>query len=271
MQPGIAILDNSCYGFLEEPPPERAFRRNLRVADLVAYPSEVNLVEATAAPDGIRERLLGTILRIGDGNPLLPWPFTLLKAIGQAILEGRTRFSLGPSGKEWYLEDLAAARALSAEVLAFQQGIEETFSRFHVENRQKLRRRMKESGVREDFSSAREFIERVWTGSDTRRDFAEVTWRGLKLPGDAPVDILERNEAWRLLLDAEGVAIYERGVATAQPKKVQRLDLIQLVFLGGAPRRVVATADKGFLRAANCILEGRYPNARAVDISDLVS
>ena len=82
---------------------------------------------------------------------------------------------------------------------------------------------------------------------------------------------LERNESWRLLLDAEGVGVYERAIAHKQPKFVHRLDLIQLVYLGLAPRRMIVTADRPLLRAANEILTLRYPNARAIHISDLVS
>ena len=272
MSQGILILDNNCYALLETVENAARFASNIRVADLTPQPSEVNLVEAAAAsPDRVRERLLRTIDTIRNGYPLLTWPFALLKLIGQSILEGRRRFRLESRGIEWYLEDKKAARALSQEVLAFQRGIEKTFAEFHAKHRQQLRRRLKERGEVEDFESSRDFLERVWVGSETRKDFAEVTWNGLGLPSPAPVEILEQNEAWRLLLDAEGVALYERAVATVQPKTVQRLDLVQLVYLAGAPRRIIASADRGFLRAADNILRGRYPNVRAVHISDLVS
>lgn len=272
MPQGILILDNNCYAQLEDSRNAAHFASNLRIADLLPQPSEVNLIEATAAsPDSVRERLLRTIDRVRDGYPLLPWPFALLKLIGQSILEGRHRFRLESRGIEWYLEDMDAARRLSQEVLAFQRGIEKAFTDFHAKRRQQLHRQLKERRETEDFESSRDFLERVWVGSETRKDFAEVTWNALGLPSPAPVESLEENEAWRLLLDAEGVALYERAIATTQPKMVQRLDLIQLVYLGGAPRRVIASADRGFLRAANNILRGRYSNARAIHIAELIS
>ena len=95
-------------------------------------------------------------------------------------------------------------------------------------------------------------------------------WEAFKLPGPPPLEVLERNEPWRLMLDAEGVAFYEQVVAHEQPPRVQRLDLIQLPYLGIVRKRVLATADRGLLRAANAVLAGRYDNARAVDIRELV-
>ena len=157
------------------------------------------------------------------------------------------------------------------EALSFQRGIETTFAKFHADKRVQLQRKMRERGLKENFESTRDFLEREWFPGETRRMFAEVTWTGLGLPGDAPMEALEKDEAWRLLLDVEGVAAYERAVAMTQPKVVQRLDLIQLIYLAGENRRMIATADEGLLRVANLVLIGRYPNARAVNIGDLLS
>jgi len=122
----------------------------------------------------------------------------------------------------------------------------------------------------DQYESATEFLVQEWVGSDLRRDYAAVTWSALKLPGDAPVEALERNEAWRLLLDAEGIALYERAVARKQPKRVQRMDLLQLIYLAGARRRILATSDAGLLRAGAAILPGRYLNARVVSAADIL-
>lgn len=130
---------------------------------------------------------------------------------------------------------------------------------------------MRERGMKDTFESAHSFLDTEWQTGETRRIFAEVTWGALGLPGEVPMAALERNESWRLLLDAEGVGVYERAIAHKQPKFVHRLDLIQLVYLGLAPRRMIVTADRPLLRAANEILTLRYPNARAIHISDLVS
>lgn len=58
-------------------------------------------------------------------------------------------------------------------------------------------------------------------------------------------------------------------MAKEKAKPAHRLDLIQLLYFGASKRRMIATADSGLLRAADAILTGRYPNARAVNISEL--
>jgi hypothetical protein len=271
MSSGLLLLDNNCYRELVSADRLARFRANLRISDLIAQPSEVNLIESTSAPDGIREQLLRTIHVVANGQPLLPWPFKLLKQIGNAIVKGERSFRLEASGKEWLLEDPVAAGELNQEVLEFQRGIEAAFTAFHSRNHQRMRAQLRHLGGREDFGEARSFLERAWYDNEMRREYAEVTWSALDLSGDAPIAELEKNEAWRLLLDAEGLAMYERAIAHTQPKAVQRLDLIQLVYLALAQRRVLATGDIGLLRAAAAILPGRYPNARAVHIRSLFS
>jgi len=83
--------------------------------------------------------------------------------------------------------------------------------------------------------------------------------------------LLNVNEAWRLLLDIEGLAVYERTVARKQPKRVHRFDLIQLIYLAGGTERIMVTAEKPLIRAGNLILGTRYSNARMVHISEIVS
>jgi hypothetical protein len=100
--------------------------------------------------------------------------------------------------------------------------------------------------------------------------FAGLIWKALRLPGDPPLKQLLENETWKLLIDAEGLAVYERAVIKEQPKRVHRMDLLQLVYLGGSHSRVLATADEPFLRAATQILRGRYPNVRVLHIRDLL-
>lgn len=271
MPPGLLILDTNCYAQLESPDRLARLRSNLRVANLIAQPTELNLVEVTAtAQASVRERLLATVRRVADGNALLPWPFKLLQQIGEAMARGQHNVAVEPSGKEWYLEDPAVASELRDEIITFQRDLEKTFSQFHARNRKRLQEAMKSRGVQDEFGSAREFLESFWSVSDMRRDYAEVTWSALSLPGKASLEQLTQNESWKLLLDAEGVAVYERAIARVQPKIVQRLDLIQLVYLGLARRRIIATADNALLRAADAVLLRRYENARAIHVSSLL-
>lgn len=271
MSVGILVIDNNCYARLGDPGALRRFRANLRAADWIAQPSEVNLLESAAAPPDVRARLIRTIRDVADGQPLLPWPIKLLKQVGEAIVRGDPSFTVPPSGAEWYLDDLAAADEVSAEALQFQRNLEAAFSQLHQRNRRRVQAQLRQQRVREEFGSAREFLNRGWAQTGGRSMYAEVTWKALALPGEAPLDAIEANEAWRLLLDAEGVAAYERAIAHEQPKFVQRIDLVQLVYLALADRRMLVTADGPLRRAADAVLVGRYPNARAVHVSDVAA
>jgi hypothetical protein len=268
----LLILDNNCLKWLEPEEQYDRFVSNVRAAGLSPQPTLVNLLEATATPSsGIRERLFQVIRKLGGEHGLLPWPFTLLQEIGRALLRGESKLYPDFSGAEWYLTDPEAATRLSPEVLTFQQGIETAFTKLHDGIRRKVRRQVKEGTLINDFEDARDFLERYWTGSESWAVFADLTWTALGLPEPAPRDALLRVPAWSILLDAEGVATYERAIAKAQPKKAQRLDLVQLVYLAGARKRILATEDEALLRVGNVVLASRYENARVVHIRTLVA
>lgn len=271
MVPGIAVIDNSCYRALAEGNALARFRGNLAVADLEARPSEVNLLEAAVTrPPSVRDRLLATIKDLAGTAGLLPWPFLILQRVGRAIANNERGFYLGASGKEWYLDDKSAIEEIRDQAKAFSERLEERFSFLHNNARRKLQRHIKASGQRYTVDSARNFLDEEWNKGETMTVFAQATWKALGLPAEAPVSTLRMNDGWRLLLDAEGLAIFQRALVHEQPKRVQRADLIQLVYMGHASRRMLVTADNAFLEAANTILRGRYSNARAVHIDGLV-
>ena len=271
MASGIAVIDNSCYGVLSETNALARFRANLAISDLRARPSEVNLLEAALAkPIRVRDQLLATTKDLAGDSGLLRWPFWILQRIGRAIINNESAFYLGPSGKEWYLDDKTAIDEIRERAEAFSKRLEDRFSTLHNNARQKLQRHIKASGQRYTVDAAREFLDGEWLRGETRAVFAQATWKGFGLPGEAPLSTLDTSEAWRLLLDIEGLAIFQRALVHEQPRRVQRMDLIQLVYMGNARRRILVTKDGPFLDAANTILRGRYPNARALHISELV-
>jgi hypothetical protein len=259
VSPGILVLDNNCYSYLTKPGALSNFRANLRVINFVAQPSEVNLLEAAAAPSHVRSQLFKVLREIIGEQPVLMWPFALLKKIGEAILRGEPHVAIGESGKEWYLDDEEAVAALQAEVMEFQDRLEREFAGLHARNRKSIQSKMRKRGMDTSFESTAHFLDAYWQQSESRRDYAAATWTAFGLPGDPPIDALNLNESWRLLLDAEGVAVYERAITRVQSKFVHRLDLIQLTYLGLASRRMIATADGPLLRTGNAILSGRYP------------
>jgi IS4 transposase len=72
------------------------------------------------------------------------------------------------------------------------------------------------------------------------------------------------------MLEAYGAAVYERSVAHTMPKRAHLADLLQLVYLAGAKRRMIVTDDRSMLRVAHEVLGGRYNNAWAIHIADLL-
>jgi hypothetical protein len=144
--------------------------------------------------------------------------------------------------------------------------IEKNYSQQHDLHRVDIHGRMRNKRLRDPYTGVEHFLRDYWYASKTRADFANVIWRGLKLAGEAPMEIIDQCEPWRLFIDAEGVALYERAIATNQPKRIQRMDLMQLTYLGVAPKRVIITADAGLIRAANAILPGRYRLASVAHI-----
>ena len=271
MPSGFAVLDTSAYKALTSPTAFCRFQANLRMADLEPIASEVNLLEATSAlPASLRTRLMATIKAVAGDAGLVPWPFQILQKVGRAILEGVPGFYLEKSGKEWYLDDAQAVEDISARATEMRERMESQYSRLHDNARKELQKQIKRSGALFTADGFRDFLDGEWARGEMKTIFAAATWNALGLPGEAPIDKLLLNEGWRLLLDAEGFAIYQRALIHTQPRRVHRADLIQLIYLAAVPKRMLVTADRPFLDAASAILAGRYPNARAVHVSELI-
>lgn len=268
----MLIIDNSCLSYLMRRGALARFRGSLRAADLVVALTELNLLEATAAkPDSLQADLIATLRMLAGNEPLLPWPFALLKGIGHSLARAERTYQAPVSGKEWYLDDLSALREIREEVVAFHQSIENAFTSLHENNRKRIRAVLKSSKSHGNFEDARDFLERQWFDSELRRHFATVTWRSFDLPDPVPFELIESSEAWRLLLDIEGLSVYERAVAWEEPSRVHRHDLLQLIYLAGSRRRILVTADRALIRAGEAVLQRRYLNARVAHISDMIS
>src|SRR5688572_27960932 len=138
MVPGIAVIDNSCYRALAEENALARFRGNLAITDLEARASEVNLLEAAVTrPPSVRDRLLATIKDLAGTAGLLPWPFVILQRVGRAIANNERSFHIGPSGKEWYLNDKRAIEEIRDRADAFSEKLEDRFSELHNNARRK--------------------------------------------------------------------------------------------------------------------------------------
>ena len=204
----------------------------------------------------------------GD-QPLLAWPLRLLREVSRSMLRGELYYNPPASGREHYLYDESTIAALVKETRSLSERIESANDELHARQRKNFQRFFKSIGKPEYHTTIPTFLDLEWAPSDWRVDHARATWSAIGLPGDAPMELLDKNEVWKIFLEAEGAAVFERTVAVEMPARVGRLDLLQLIYLPLAKRRMIVSADKSLLRVAGAILHGRYKDARAVHIADL--
>jgi hypothetical protein len=267
---GVAIIDNNCFDNLEDSAARRTFLDHLRAADWVPQITEVNVLEAIAkTSDPKRDRLVAVVRELAGSIPILPWPLEMLAQLGNAMIEGKTSHWVVASSADSFLHSRDDAIRVQEETAEFNRMIERNYSQQHDLHRVDIHGRMRNKRLRDPYKDVEHFLREYWYTSKTRADFANVIWRGLKLAGEAPMESIDQCEPWRLFIDAEGVALYERAIATNQPKRIQRMDLMQLTYLGVAPKRMIITADAGLIRAASAVLTGRYRLASAGHISSL--
>lgn len=72
------------------------------------------------------------------------------------------------------------------------------------------------------------------------------------------------------MADADAIAIFQGALALTQPRQVQRMDQLQLPYLGGADRRILVTMDEPFAEAGKMVVNGRYHLALVVSFKDFL-
>lgn len=227
-------------------------------------------MEAASAKDlKVRERLRRTIDAIRGRRPLLPSPFALLKQIGHAYLSGSDKITLGRTNVDDLLSH-GTSEPDRERVSAFLMEIEERHSKTHRAARHTIQQYLKDNSLRGSWESLGYFLDSLWSAEDNLSHFAERVWGALRLPGAAPTDKLIKDETWKLFLEAEGISVYQRGVMFEQPKQVHRVDLLQLPYLSLGRRRILVTADRPFLLAAQQLLGSRYQLSRVSHIQDFL-
>jgi hypothetical protein len=236
-------------------------------------PTALNVLQLAFSPaTAARNARLGAVRDFARGRPLLPWPYDLLKEVGRAIVEGRPGFFTQQSGLEWVAQDLPPATDPGVvEAQRVLKAMDAAFDEAHANNRAMVRDFLKARGLSARWTSAPQFLEDQWTRVDQVDTLAEGMWRALRLPGAAPVAEMLTSEAWRLLLEAFGAAVFGRVVASQQTRRVQLSDYLQLVYLGGTPRRILVSDDKAFVSIASAVVNGRYAGAYLYSWSDFIS
>lgn len=270
MNQGLLILDSNCIGLLEDPGRRQRLMANASVAGLEIAFSEINLLEAVSSPRHIRERLLSTMLEVAPDAPILPWPPRLLREIGRAILDGRAVHEhRGPSVHDAILST-ESWEELSQRTREFNSAIETVFSEMHAQMRREAQSILKEDKRAFDEVGLREFLVEMWSKSDLRQHVASVIWETVGLEGEPPIAELEKVPTWALHLDAEEVSLFQRTLVLEQPKRVHRMDLLQISYLGARGNRVLATGDLPLLDAAQAVISGRVPGARCISVDSLL-
>lgn len=271
MLPGVVVLDTSCYAHLVKPAVWERLNRSLRTAHLEARPTAINMFELLSTPNPrVRQRLLKTFHQIAAGRRVLPWPRDLLRHVGEAIRDGEHECRLAATWLDGLLVDPARSGLQQQRALAFCRRVETQFTNSHRDARKAVQSFLREHGIQDAWSSAAEFLDSQWSTPNLLGHFSEIIWRALQLDGAPPIDDLLTNDTWRLYLEAEGLAVFQRGIMRRQSKRVQRMDLLQLVYMSVRDRRILASADEPFLSAATCLLHRRYSLAEAVHIRALL-
>jgi len=269
---GIVILDTNCYKFLERGDVNSRVSASLRAADMRIWPSKMNSLEAVASANAqVRDRSRAIMNRVADGRVLLPFPTDHLKQIGEAIVRGDTQYTVRSQGPDEMLTDAVLAAERQPEAETFLSGMEALFDAALSAARPEVQAALRRLGLLDSWASAADFLDGPWANPENRRAIVDQTWHTLGLPGDPPVDRLLNQETWKMAVDIDGLAMYQRTVLKKQPKRVQRRDLLQLLAMSLSHRRIIVTDDGAFLSAARALLERRYRNARAMHITELLA
>jgi hypothetical protein len=197
----------------------------------------------------------------------------LLRQSARALIEGHPSFTTAASGLDWLPrepERISAAQVRRAgEIL---QQSQQAWEVAHRKGRQLIRHRLREQyGGRDPWGSVVAFLEQQWMQPMQLDSFIEHAWRRLGLPGPAPIDALLADEGWRLYYEGIGATVYERCVPNQTMQPAHIADVLQLVYLAYAPKRVLLTNDSGLYRVAQAVLRGRYNNVRVMRPTDLLS
>lgn len=271
--PGAVILDTNAIKWLETEGARQRLRASLRAADLALWPSALNALEAVATENPrVRVRLLDTLRELSPSQHLLPLPTDLLRRVGESILAGDGGFVTPESGLEWLVhepERITDEQVPQAgEIAAHSQHV---WDEGHRKARRRVREILRAEGRRDPWGDVPSFLEQVWMRPQQLDTFIEGMWREMNLPAPAPLAALLENEAWRLYLEGFGATVYEHCVPSQVPKPAHVADVVQLVYLAGASRRVFVTEEKPLTRVAMAVLPRRHALSRVMHPRDLLA
>lgn len=266
MSIGHIFFDNNTIQYIRENRLVGRVLSNARAAHLDILATELNLVEAYSASPDVADRIVDTIGELTGGADVLPWTGALLKAVGEGFVSGAEPIQIDRVSLEVVRTEDGRA-ALRRDLKAFKDRIDATHRDLHARNRQKLQKMLLERGVRARWEELPAFLEE-WRTLDTRRQFALASWRDCEIAAPFPEPILDGNHTWMLASDADALGLFQGALVFEQPRQVQRMDQLQLPYLGGSDRRILVTRDVPFATAAGMVVHGRYSLARVMTLSE---
>jgi hypothetical protein len=168
-----------------------------------------------------------------------------------------------------YGNSIKPERVMGAQQL--MDSLESDFTDMHENARRELKPFLNECKSTDHYNTAAAFLDEVWTTEYHLSDYIGGIWKVMGLSGKAPIEAILADEIWRIFLEVNGFAAFERAVQKEPPKRVHYPDLLQLIYVSNASKRIVVSSDGGFLRAARVILRNRYPNVRVEECSEFVA
>jgi len=269
---GVVIIDSTCLKCFGNTKVLNRVRDNMRTVDLQIRLSAINVLEVMKTPNPtIRNRLLNIVRDISEGRSFLPWPFHLIERSGQAHASGEKYFWSEDSGHEQAVYGNSITQQDLDKAQKIMNSLETDFTHMHDNARKDLNAILREHKARDHWKTAAAFLDQQWTTESNLSYYIRGIWKKIKLPGKAPIEAILEDEIWRIFLEINGFAAFERAVQKKPPKRVHYPDLLQLIYVANNSRRIVVSSDGGFLRAARVILRHRYPNVRVEECSEFLA
>jgi hypothetical protein len=205
-------------------------------------------------------RLLRVLAALSEGRGLLPFPQQLLQRVTDPIKDGY--YGSGVHAESLRLKDLTPQGCSEAE--KWTNTLKKQFKEMHDTARPKVQAFIRANPEQAPWDSAQAFLDQFWTTARQQDTLLQGFWQDFGHTGQAPIEKMIAHPLWRLFLDLEGVAVFERAIVLAQPPQVHLADLLQLLYLALSPRGILVTTDRSLFRAAAAVLHGRYPQAQVL-------
>lgn len=265
---GIAIIDTNCLKFLESPEERRLVTASLATADFDLWPTAINAVEAAKNKnEHVRDRVLTVLDALAEGKGLLPLPKQLLQTATTAIRDGEDVFS-GPIDLLRLKDRTSLTPEFYAAAQTWGDTLEERFNAPLDTARRYLQALIRAKPEQAPWATASTFLDQFWTTASQQDTLLQGFWESFGHTEQAPIEEMVSHPIWRMFLDLQGVAVFERAIVHEQPKRVDCADLLQLLYLTLRPRRVLVTAEGPLFRAAKAVLDGRYSQAQVLTWED---